>query len=80
MKGDFVEKEIQNRIQLLRSAARSEQRYQNCYEEFMKAERDFLEMIPQLTEEQQDCLWRFVNLSNDVDNLLLEFACHYLAL
>lgn len=75
-----MEKEIQNRIQLLRSAACSEQRYQKCYEEFMKAERDFLEMILQLTEEQQDCLWLFVNLSNDVDNLLLEFACHYLAL
>ena len=32
------------------------------------------------TESQQDLLWRFVNLSNEVDDCLLEIACEYLAL
>ena len=32
------------------------------------------------TELQQDLLWRFVNLSNEVDECLLEIACEYLAL
>lgn len=32
------------------------------------------------TESQQDLLWRFVNLSNEVDECLLEIACEYLAL
>ena len=75
-----MEKEIQNRMQLLRCAAQSDSRYQKCYDEFLKAERAFLEMLPQLTETQQDCLWHFINLSNEVDELLLEYACRYLAL
>ena len=37
-------------------------------------------MIPELMESQQDLLWRFVNLSNEVDDCLLEIACEYLAL
>lgn len=75
-----MEKEIQNRMDLLRCAVRSDIRYQKHYDEFMKAERAFLEMIPELTDEQQDCIWDFVNLSNEVDNLLLEFACRYMAI
>lgn len=75
-----MEKEIQNRMDLLRCAVRSDIRNQKYYDEFMKAERAFLEMIPELTDEQQDCIWNFVNLSNEVDNLLLEFACRYLAI
>ena len=71
---------IQNRKQLIQRAAAGDPRYQTCNREFMKAERDFLEMIPELTESQQDLLWRFVNLSNEVDECLLEIACEYLAL
>ena len=67
-------------MQLLRYAVRSDIRYQKCYVEFMKAEQAFLEVIPELSEEQQDCIWRFVNLSNEVDAPVLEFACRYLVL
>lgn len=71
---------IQNRKKLIRQAAPGDPRYQKCNREFLKAEQNFLEMIPELTESQQDLLWRFVNLSNEVDDCLLEIACEYLAL
>ena len=71
---------IQNRKKLIRQAAAGDPRYQKCNREFLKAEQNFLEMIPELTESQQDLLWRFVNLSNEVDDCLLEIACEYPAL
>jgi len=46
----------------------------------LKAERDYFELLLELTEQQQERLWRFVNLSNDVDERLLEIACEYLLL
>ena len=38
------------------------------------------ELLLELTEQQQDRLWRFVNLSNEVDERLLELACEYMVL
>lgn len=69
-----METTIQNRMKLIRQAAAGDLRYQKCNGEFLKAEQAFLEMIPELTESQQDLLWRFVNLSNEVDECLLEIA------
>ncbi len=71
---------IENRKKLLQHAALADNDYKNCYKAFLEAERVFLEMIPELTEVQQDVIWRFVNLSNEVDERLLEITCQYLAL
>lgn len=71
---------MENRKKLLRRLASADRQYQVCYQEFLQAERDFFELLLELTEQQQDRLWRFVNLSNEVDERLLEIACEYLVL
>ena len=75
-----MEDRIQNRIKLIQSAALADAQYKKCNEDFLKIERQFLEMLPELTETQQDLIWKFINLSNEVDARLLEIACGYLAL
>ena len=74
---DFI---IENRRKLLQHAAMADKDYKRCYDAFLEAERIFLEMIPNLTETQQDVIWQFVNLSNEVDQRLLEITCQYRAL
>lgn len=66
---------IENRKKLLQHAALADKDYKRCYDAFPEAEQAFLEMIPELTEVQQGVLWRFVNLSNEVDERLLKIAC-----
>ena len=75
-----METRIQNRIKLIQSAALADPQYKKCNDDFLKTERQFLEMLPELTEMQQDLIWEFINLSNEVDERLLEIACGYLAL
>ena len=75
-----MEDRIQNRIKLIQRAALTDSQYKKCNEDFLKIERQFLEMLPELTETQQDLIWKFINLSNEVDARLLEIACGYLAL
>lgn len=74
---DFI---IENRKKLLQHAALADKDYKICYDAFLEAEQAFLEMIPELTEVQQAVLWRFVNLSKEVDERLLKITCQYLAL
>ena len=71
---------IEKRKKLLQNAALADKDYKSCYETFLESERVFLEMIPELTDVQQDAIWRFVDLSNEVDERLLEIVCQYLAL
>ena len=78
--GDFIENLMENRIKLLRRLASADRQYQIRYCEFPQAEHDFFELLLELTEQQQDRLWRFVNLSNEVDERLQEIACEYLVL
>ena len=80
MEAVFIGNLIEKRKQLLRRIAASDKDYRVCHQKFMQAERDFFELLLELTEQQQDRLWRFVNLSNEVDERLLEIACEYLDL
>ena len=64
--------EIEKRKKYLLQTAASDAQYKAYYEEFLKTERDFFDLLLELTETQQDRLWRFVNLSNDVDDRLVE--------
>lgn len=75
-----MENLIENRKKMLRRIAMTDVQYKKYYAEFLEAEKDYFELLLELTPLQQDRLWSFVNLSNDVDERLLEIACEYLAL
>jgi len=71
---------VENRKRIVRRIAETDAEYKACYAEFMEAERDFFALLLELTEQQQERLWKFVNLSNETDERLLEIACEYLAI
>ena len=70
-----MNRKMENRKSQLRQIAASDEQYQTCYREFLKVEMDFFDLLLELSEQQQDRLWMFVNLSNEVDERLLEIAC-----
>ena len=71
-----MNRKMENRKSQLRQIAASDEQYQTCYREFLKVEMDFFDLLLELTE-QQDRPWMFVNLSNEVDERLLEIACEH---
>ena len=71
---------MEKRKKVLRRIASVDRQFKACYQAFLQAERDYFDLLLELTEQQQDRLWRFVNLSNEVDERLLEIACEYLVL
>lgn len=72
-----MNRKMENRKRQLRQMAANDEPYKTCYSEFLKVEMDFFDLLLELTEQQQDRLWMFVNLSNEVDERLLEIACEH---
>lgn len=72
-----MNRKMENRKRQLRQMAANDEQYKTCYSEFLKVEMDFFDLLLELTEQQQDRLWMFVNLSNEVDERLLEIACEH---
>ena len=72
-----MNRKMENRKRQLRQMEANDEQYRTCYSEFLKVEMDFFDLLLELTEQQQDRLWMFVNLSNEVDERLLEIACEH---
>ena len=72
-----MNRKMENRKRQLRQMEANDEQYKTCYSEFLKVEMDFFDLLLELTEQQQDRLWMFVNLSNEVDERLLEIACEH---
>ena len=71
-----MNRKMENRKRQLRQMEANDEQYRTCYSEFLKVEMDFFDLLLELTE-QQDRPWMFVNLSNEVDERLLEIACEH---
>jgi len=67
-----------NKIKLLRQLANADSVYRNMKERYAVLEEAFSQITLQLPEEEQDILWAFVLLSDEMDRRLLEIACDYI--
>ena len=67
--------ETERKIRLLRLIAKTDERYNCLMKEYNQLETEFAEITQKLTTEEQDILWAFVCISDEVDHRLLEIIC-----
>ena len=63
------------KIQSLFTMARKTHGYEALCKEFSAREKKFEELVSRLTEEEQDIIWGYVCLSEDMNWYLLEMIC-----
>lgn len=71
---------MERKMDLMQRIAEKDLEYREMKSRFLILERKFEKTVMELTEEQQNVIWDFVFMSNDLDNKVLEIACSYVTL
>ena len=71
---------MERKMDLMQRIAEKDLEYREMKSRFLISERKFEKTVMELTEEQQNVIWDFVFMSNDLDNKVLEIACSYVTL
>lgn len=65
---------LEYRIKEMRQLAKYDKHYRDLEQKFLCAEARYLNMLDQLSDEQQDLAWEFIFASNALDERLLEIS------
>lgn len=67
-----------NKIEKIMNLANGDAEFRRIKSNFIKLEKEFLELVHTLPDEQQDVIYDFVFESDRYDRRILEIACDYI--
>ncbi len=70
----------EEKLKRLQLIANADAKYRALKTQYKVLENQFSKTAALLSDEQQDVLWAFVFVSDDLDRRLLEIACDYIQL
>ncbi len=70
----------EEKLKRLQLIANADAKYRALKTQYKVLENQFSKTASLLSDEQQDVLWAFVFVSDDLDRRLLEIACDYIQL